>query len=159
MSTITLPSMALLVAESQRRSNGAAMLFNTALDAGRRRAWWSALTRRPNALRTLEGEFRQAGAGHHAGLRQVDLADIRGSEGRSKDFDDQFNPLTAANRQRWQGVANAIEEGVHLPPVTLIQAGDDYYVRDGHHRISVSRALGHSMIEAEVTVWGPGRQG
>jgi len=28
-----------------------------------------------------------------------------------------------------------------------------YFVRDGHHRISVARALGQAYIDAEVTVW------
>jgi hypothetical protein len=40
-----------------------------------------------------------------------------------------------------------------LPPVVLVQVGDVYFVRDGHHRISVARALGQLDIEAEVTVW------
>jgi hypothetical protein len=38
-------------------------------------------------------------------------------------------------------------------PVQLIQVGAEYYVRDGHHRVSVTRALGQDTIEAEVTVW------
>jgi hypothetical protein len=40
-----------------------------------------------------------------------------------------------------------------LPPVVLVQVGDVYFVRDGHHRISVARALGQLDIEAAVTVW------
>ena len=40
-----------------------------------------------------------------------------------------------------------------LPPVALIQVGHLYFVRDGHHRISVARALGQETIDAEVTVW------
>jgi hypothetical protein len=40
-----------------------------------------------------------------------------------------------------------------LPPVALIQVGDVYFVRDGHHRISVARALGRNQIEAKVTAW------
>ena len=55
--------------------------------------------------------------------------------------------------QRWQSVANALDEGVPLPPVQLIQVGAAYYVRDGHHRVSVNRALGQEVIEADVTVW------
>jgi hypothetical protein len=31
--------------------------------------------------------------------------------------------------------------------------GDDYFVRDGHHRISVARAFGREQIDAEVIVW------
>ena len=40
-----------------------------------------------------------------------------------------------------------------LPPVSLIQVGDRYFVRDGHHRISVALALGRETIEAYVQVW------
>jgi hypothetical protein len=47
----------------------------------------------------------------------------------------------------------ARDESVPLPPIKLIQVGDCYYVRDGHHRLSVARALGEQFIEAEVTVW------
>jgi hypothetical protein len=34
----------------------------------------------------------------------------------------------------------------------LMQVNDVYYVRDGHHRISVSRAMGQDFIDAEVTI-------
>lgn len=84
------------------------------------------------------------------------LADIRGSEGRTNDFDDQFYPLTSQGRQRWQRVAQALIEGMALPPAELIQVGGEFYVRDGHHRLSVTRALGQEVIEANVTVWDQG---
>jgi hypothetical protein len=83
----------------------------------------------------------------------VRLADIRGTEGRAQGFDDEFYPLSDQTRQRWQSVACALEAGIELPPVQLIQVGSTYYVRDGHHRVSVNRALGQEAIEAEVTVW------
>jgi hypothetical protein len=50
-------------------------------------------------------------------------------------------------------VAAARRRGKSLPPVDLIQVGDAYFVRDGHHRISVARALGQQDIEAKVIVW------
>jgi hypothetical protein len=37
--------------------------------------------------------------------------------------------------------------------VDLIKVGDVYAVRDGHHRISVARALGEAYIDARVTAW------
>jgi hypothetical protein len=37
-------------------------------------------------------------------------------------------------------VAGALQNRIALPPVQLIQVGGIYYVRDGHHRVSVSRA-------------------
>jgi hypothetical protein len=40
----------------------------------------------------------------------------------------------------------------HAPPaVDLIKVGDAYAVRDGHHRISVAKALGEDFIDAQVT--------
>jgi uncharacterized protein (DUF1015 family) len=36
--------------------------------------------------------------------------------------------------------------------VALVRAGDRYFVLDGHHRISVARAMGQTEIDAEVTV-------
>jgi hypothetical protein len=43
--------------------------------------------------------------------------------------------------------------GVVLPPVCLIQVGDVYFVRDGHHRISVAKVMGQEQIDAEISVW------
>ena len=90
------------------------------------------------------------------GMRSVPIDRIRGSEGRSQDFDSDFYPLTSQTDERWISVAAAAQAGVSLPPVDLIQVGDIYYVRDGHHRVSVARALGQEAIEAEVTVWETG---
>jgi len=83
----------------------------------------------------------------------VAIAQICGSEGRAADFDRDFNPLQDHTRDRWLGIAEAYQRGRYLPPVALIQVGDHYFVRDGHHRISVARALGQQAIEATVEVW------
>jgi len=152
MTTYSLPNAAHFYAQSQR--NPAAELFNEARIAGQRRAFWAGLTRRSTALRTLDQAHATAQAGHYGGRQQVRLDAVRGTEGRAGDFDDQFHPLSDKTRQRWQSVANALEEGLALPPVQLVQVGNDYYVRDGHHRVSVARALGLDTVEAEVTVWG-----
>jgi hypothetical protein len=87
------------------------------------------------------------------GAQIVPIWQIRGSEGRRTDFDDTFHPLQKHTRSPWLGIAMAWLEGVNLPPVDLIRLGDIYFVRDGHHRISVVRALGLQEIEAVVTVW------
>jgi hypothetical protein len=87
------------------------------------------------------------------GTRPVPIDRILGSEGRGKDFDAGFRPLRAHSQARWVRVAEAMYMGVTLPPVELIQVGDVYFVRDGHHRVSVAKALGQAEIEAHVTVW------
>ena len=84
------------------------------------------------------------------GIVTVPLDQIVGSEGRSEDFDGRFYPLHTHNEDRWVGILVARRRGVILPVVELIQDGTDYYVQDGHHRISVARALGQSEIEARI---------
>jgi hypothetical protein len=88
----------------------------------------------------------------YAGIRPVSIKKITGSESRSADFDADFLPLHERTRDRWISIAKARLSGRGLPPVELVQVGDAYYVRDGHHRISVARALGEEAIDAQVTV-------
>ena len=49
-------------------------------------------------------------------------------------------------------IAIARSQGDTLPLVELIQLGEDYFVRDGHHRISVAHALSEEYIDAVVIV-------
>ena len=85
-----------------------------------------------------------------AGTVVVPLDKIVGSEGRSEDFDRAFNPLKKHNRERWISVAAARWTGAVLPAVELVQAGEEYYVRDGHHRISVAKVMGQLEIDARI---------
>ena len=87
------------------------------------------------------------------GIRAVPLREIRGSGGRCGDFDADFWPLRGHTKGRWVGIATARWMGRAMPPVELTQVGDVYFVRDGHHRISVARTLGQKAIDARVTVW------
>jgi hypothetical protein len=45
-----------------------------------------------------------------------------------------------------------MRRGEAMPPVDLMRVGELHFVRDGHHRVSVARALGHNDIDAYVTV-------
>jgi hypothetical protein len=114
----------------------------------------SLISRRPAKLSSLEDLHKhyQVEGGYHAGVRSVAIDKIVGSEGRSKDFNAFFQPLGSHSRHRWQRIAEAHQKGISLPPVQLIQVGEVYYVRDGHHRISVARMLDQEHIDAEVQV-------
>ncbi|RIK38926.1 MAG: hypothetical protein DCC55_19645 [Chloroflexi bacterium] len=120
-----------------------------------RRRFWSRLSGHSQSLLCLNANIqrRTPRARHHAGVQLVPLAQIRGSEGRCRDFDAQFRPLQAHTADRWVDLALAHERGEPIPPVELVQIGEIYYVRDGHHRISVAHSYGQIAIEAEVTVW------
>jgi hypothetical protein len=89
----------------------------------------------------------------YAGIQVVAIDSIIGSEGKVADFDMGFHPIQEASRERWVSLATAYIGCLPLPPVELIQIGSAYFVRDGHHRISVSRAFGQTSIDAEVITW------
>jgi hypothetical protein len=133
-------------------------LFMQAHDRALRKRLWRALLRKPTTVACLVGDGAPPGggrAGRHVGLKTVLLSQIRGSEGRCDGFDPEFDPLDAHDRRRWVRMCYDTMRGVVLPPVELIQVGEICYVRDGHHRISVARALGQQQIEAEVMEWEP----
>lgn len=128
-------------------------LFNQAYFKGDLRMMWNKLLRSSKRLMNLCNLPLEIEGRYYAGLKEVPIADIRGTEGRVDDFDDKFNPLSQRTRDRWLNIAIARMRGNSLPPVELIQIGDYYFVRDGHHRISVSQAMGGQIVDAEVTVW------
>lgn len=90
---------------------------------------------------------------HTPGTQSVPLAQVTGSVqwARSQDFDAEFRPRNPQLKERWLNVATRRQAGRALPPVELIQVGAQYFVADGHHRISVERALRRSTIQARVT--------
>jgi hypothetical protein len=107
-------------------------------------------------LRNLAEAVEHARVTHRfvRGARTVALDQIIGSVGKSSDFDAAFHPLQRHSEGRWLKVATAMLRGVELPPIELIQVRDAYFVKDGHHRISVARTLGYRDLDAIVTVWG-----
>ena len=88
---------------------------------------------------------------HRTGLHVVPLDAIVGSVDRGRDFDRRFRPTSGRSRGRWEQIAAAARRGESLPPVDLLRVGELYFVRDGHHRVSVARALGRTDIDAYVT--------
>jgi hypothetical protein len=86
----------------------------------------------------------------YIGLQTIELDSILGTVDRARGFDRQFRPTTARVRARWERIANAARRGEPLPPISVYRIGDVHFVRDGHHRVSVARALGRDTIEAYV---------
>jgi hypothetical protein len=83
---------------------------------------------------------------------EVPVADIVGTatEHRARDFDGSFRLRNRALSERWRLVECAMASGRPLPPVDLVLLGEVYFVRDGHHRISVACALGRTEVLARV---------
>ena len=127
--------------------------FDRARRIAQSRRLLARIFRRPRDLLDLNRIHCSMSERHYAGVQTVPIRNIVGSEGRCRDFDRDFLPLQPMLAQRWISVFVAMVQGIAMPPVTLIRVGDVYFVRDGHHRISVSRMRGCDIIEAEVTVW------
>ena len=87
----------------------------------------------------------------YVGTRVIPIDAIVGSVDKMRDFDRRFRPTSARSRERWERLARASRTGEVIPPIDVYQVGDVYFVRDGHHRVSVARSLGIDLIEARVT--------
>ena len=84
------------------------------------------------------------------GIQNVLIDSIVGSEGRYHAFTRSFLPLQEDLRERWKNIDQIRESGQDLPPVELYKVSNAYFVKDGHHRISVARTKGAKYIEARV---------
>jgi hypothetical protein len=85
------------------------------------------------------------------GLETIDLDSIVGTVDRGREFDRRFRPTTGRVRPRWERIATAQRRGQAMPPIDVYRIGELHFVRDGHHRVSVARAMGYDSIEAWVT--------
>jgi hypothetical protein len=86
----------------------------------------------------------------HLGVQPITLDSIVGSVDRGLDFDRRFRPTSPLLRERWQRMAAAVRRGTELPPISAYRIGEVHFVLDGHHRVSVYRALGRTDIDADV---------
>ncbi len=114
---------------------------------------WLLRRRGAGRLATLEQALGAAPARRRStGLRAVPLDTIVGTaeSAKARSFDASFRP-TPSSRRRWEGLWLASRRGRQLPPISVYRLGDCHYVDDGHHRVSVARALGMVAIDAEVT--------
>jgi hypothetical protein len=104
-------------------------------------------------LQSFEATRRSVGAS--CGVRRskstVEASRVVGSVGKHDRFDEGFMSLSGASSERWKRIDRAFRSGQELPPVTLYLLGEDYFVQDGHHRVSVYRFLGVEGLDDEVT--------
>jgi hypothetical protein len=129
--------------------------FDSARARAFRRSLRSILTGRAHTLRSIEPLLRAAGLEGRAfgGIQEIPVDRVVGSatsDAKAGDFDPGFLPVNRRMRDRWTRVYEAMVEGGELPPIDVYQVDDKYYVIDGHHRVSVARALGRPTITARV---------
>jgi hypothetical protein len=98
----------------------------------------------------LVSQQLQLGDVRYLDLQVVPLDQIAGSVDRYHDFNRAFLPRLDQLQDRWQRVERLIASGRDLPPIELYKVGQTYFVRDGHHRVSVARQYGARSIQAYV---------
>lgn len=109
--------------------------------------------RSPGALAYLADDAGWAAVAprRRLGVQAVAIDSIVGTSDRQKAqaFDRAFRP-PEWSRGRWTQMYHAARSGTELPPVSVYRVGDEHFLRDGHHRVSVARALGAAEIDAHV---------
>lgn len=82
---------------------------------------------------------------------EVPLSAVVGSAARQADFDADFTLVNKELQARQRRVAESFAHGALPEPLELVRLGELYFVKDGHHRVSVARSLGWDTLPAAVT--------
>ena len=89
------------------------------------------------------------------GLQEIELEKIVGSVGKFREFSRTFLPKNYWTEERWRRVDDLFHNQ-GFEPIEVYKVGNVYFVRDGHHRISVNRTHGVRTIEAHVVEYKTG---
>jgi hypothetical protein len=85
------------------------------------------------------------------GVREISLDKIVGSVGKPDAFTPSFLPRYRRLKERWKRVYAGAHGTLGLPPIEVYKFGEVYFIKDGHHRVSVARHLGATTMTADVT--------
>jgi len=119
------------------------------------RAWrdqfWMRLSGASSELVVFPGsEQRLAFNRKLINLQNIHVDQIVGTLHTDTDFDHQFRPLKKHTLTRWVD-AYLLHARDGWSPIIVHKVGEQYFVEDGRHRVSVARSLGMEFMEA--TVW------
>jgi len=123
--------------------------------------WWKNKQQESNSspnrplsqARTTFDQVRESEKAYETVKRGTDLISldkIKGSVGRYTDFDQQFRLEGAGNDERLASLIQAMQEGRPVPPISLYQIKESYYIVDGHHRVTAARKLKRESIQAKI---------
>ncbi|PZR64386.1 MAG: hypothetical protein DLM71_02250 [Chloroflexi bacterium] len=105
------------------------------------------------SLYDLHPQASQA-ARRSRGLEIVPIEKIVGTARHPSQNTGDFLPLPGLRgmnwRARWQRINRALDRMAALPPVDLLQVGDEYFVYDGHNRIAAALQNGGVGVDADV---------
>lgn len=106
--------------------------------------------RKKSVLRSFHAvqQQEQAVDSIERGSMPVSIEKIVGTVGRYNDFDCEFRPKRQDDNPRLEGIIQAMQAGKSMPPISLYQIKDDFFVLDGHHRLLAAKELGRDEIHA-----------
>ena len=112
--------------------------------------FWAKLTDRSTKLAVLPEQERLDNPNRKLlGTRDIPVEKIIGTINRESDFDYHFRPLSKHLCNRWVNTFINLERD-GWSSILVHKIGENYYVEDGHHRVSVARSIGMAFIEAKV---------
>ncbi|MBK8905675.1 MAG: hypothetical protein IPM53_31120 [Anaerolineaceae bacterium] len=132
-------------------SGQAAVAFDRVKGEADWEGWRNILLRRPNTLLSFTAVKKtlNLSSAQDIGVQTIAVNDIVGSVGRYSEFSRTFKPKNRFTEQRWRRVAESYyRRGFN--PVKVFKVSHVYFVIDGNHRVSVSRALNIKTICAHI---------
>ena len=96
-----------------------------------------------------------AAARHPRGVRTIPIEAIVGTARHPTQNTADFLPLPQLRGRNWEGRWQRLQHGMAhlavLPPIEVLQVGNEYWVVDGHNRVAAARQIGAADIDADVT--------
>ena len=91
-----------------------------------------------------------------AGLHSIETEKIVGSVGRAHELDDNFRYRDRRATGRYQRIEASMAQGKPMEPIKVLKVKRDkretqYFVMDGHHRVSHAKQHHFDEINAEIT--------
>lgn len=128
-----------------------AVIFDQVREEANWEGWRNMLLRRPNNLLPFAAakELLNLCCAQDKGVQMIATSDIVGSVGRHHEFSRTFKPKSQFTEQRWRRVAEFYYRR-GFDPIKVFKVSHIYFVVDGNHRVSVSRALNIKAICAHV---------
>lgn len=83
------------------------------------------------------------------GLQSIRVDQVIGALNKNTEFDNQFRPLKKHSLDRWLN-AYLLHERDEWSPIIVHKVGEQYFVENGHYRVSVARFVNMEFIDAIV---------
>ncbi|HLO30416.1 MAG TPA: hypothetical protein VK249_14825 [Anaerolineales bacterium] len=116
----------------------------------RREALWAKLMGKDTRLATFPEQAPEKSSSRKCvGIQDIPVEQINGTLNTESDFDLEFRPLKTDLQERWVNAYLTFDTGA-WSPILVHQLGENYYVEDGHHRVSVARQRGMTCIRAKI---------